>query len=231
MSAWGELDLRWTSDHAPTRFPRDPLAVAAVVLASVWLWWVGSVMGLVLGAVALHRAPSRPWPQASRRWARTAVMLGLIGIATFSLFVAPPLFRHISRNLDDSAARASLSDLASYLQNHKARAGVVDSEGGGVGAWTLPGGSDVEVVSPGSLSTGYKMVSAEVWDLWAKPLPSHGASVYAAVLSGTGTCFYLRVTTGSEYASEQLADRTCTADNARDISDWSATSGTASGDS
>ena len=84
----------------------------------------------------------------------------------------------------------------------------------------LPGGSDVVVVSPRSESGGFKTVSAEVWDLWLDPSPAHGVTVYAAVLSGSGSCFYLRQRQKVEFEMEPFGAGTCTADDARSNSNW-----------
>jgi Domain of unknown function (DUF4190) len=218
--SWEDKD--WARDFATSRFPRDRLAVASVILASLWLWWVGSVAGLVLGIVALARARTRPEPLTSRRWARTGIVLGLIGVVTFAAFVAPPLITNLRHHFEDTAARATLADFVTTLKNEdNPHLGGFPTSLGAAESWLLPGGSGIVVVSPGTSSSGYKKVSAEVWDLWLDPAPNHGVTVYAAVLSGSGSCFYLRENDNVAYEIEPFGAGTCTADHARSSSNWS----------
>ena len=218
MTDWPAVDVNWASDLLPARLPRDRLAVASVVLSSLWLWWAGSVLGLVLGVIALARARTQPQPLTSRRWALTGIALGLVGVITFATFVAPRLSTTLRHHFEDTAAHATLADLVTDLKTENA------SKGGfpvtlGTTPWRLPGDSDVVVVSPNTSSRTFKMVSAEVWDL--RVAPGRGATVYAAVLSGTGTCFYLRERQVVEYALQRFGAGSCTGDSARDISKWS----------
>jgi hypothetical protein len=154
----------------------------------------------------------------SRRWARTGILLGLIGVATFSIFVAPPLVSTLRHHFEDDAARATLTDFVTTLRK-EGRSGFPTSSGDR-DSWMLPVGSDVVVVGPGSESRDFKEVSAEVWNLWLDPSPDHGVTVYAAVLSGTGSCFYLRQNHNVAYEIEPSGAGTCTADDARSNSNW-----------
>jgi len=225
MTAWSNVDSDWAADLRRGSRPRDRVAVASVVLSSLWLWWVGSVIGLVLGLVALARARRGPYPYTSRRWAWTGVTLGLIGIFTFSVFVAPPLFSRTRRHFEDRAARASLVDFVTILHEENGLGEGFPVVPGFAAPWMLPGGSGVVVVGPETSSTDDKTVSAEVWDLWATSEPHHGATVYASVLSGSGTCFYLKQTRNSEYATVPSDGVGCTADSARGITDWESSPG------
>jgi Domain of unknown function (DUF4190) len=223
MTDTTSVDGDWTQDFAPSRLPRDRLAVASVVLASLWLWWLGSLAGLVLGIVALVRARARPEPSMSRRWARTGIVLGSIGVLTFGTFVAPPLVSGLRHRFEDSATRATLADFVTTLKHgENAHGGGFPTGSGGAESWTVPGGSDVVVVGPGTQSRDYKEVSAEVWELWLDAAPDHGVTVYAAVLSGSGTCFYLRDTVSVAYETQPFGASRCTADDARGISSWGA---------
>ena len=221
MTGPSSVDLDWTRDVPSSRWPRDRLAVASVILASLWLWWVGSVAGLVLGIVALARARTRPEPMISRRWARTGIVLGLIGVITFSTFVAPPLITTLRHRFEDDAARATLTDFVTTLRKEdNSHPGGFPTSLGAKDSWLLPGSSDIVVVGPGSESRDFKKVSAEVWNLWLDPSPDHGVTVYAAVLSGTGSCFYLRQNHNVAYEIEPFGAGTCTADDARSNSNW-----------
>jgi hypothetical protein len=217
------VDGDWTRDFAPSRFPRDRIAVASVVLAALWLWWLGSLAGLVLGIVALLRARTRPEPLTSRRWAGTGILLGAIGVLTFATFVAPSLVPGLRHRLEDSATRATLADFVTTLkQGENAHRGGFPTASAGGASWMVPGGSHIVVVGPDTPSRDYKEVSAEVWALWLGSSPDHGVTVYAAVLSGSGTCFYLRDTVTVAYETEPLGASRCTADDARGLSNWGA---------
>jgi hypothetical protein len=216
------MDGEWDRDFAPSRLPRDRLAVASVVLAALWLWWLGSLAGLVLGIVALVRARTRPEPLTSRRWAGTGILLGSIGVLTFATFVAPPLVSGLRHRLEDSATRATLADFVTTLKLDNAGRGGFPTASGGGESWMVPGGSDVVVVGPGTASRDYKEISAEVWDLSPDSAPDHGLTVYAAVLSGTGTCFFLRDTVSVEYETQPFGASRCTADDARGMTTWGA---------
>jgi hypothetical protein len=219
MADTSELDLRWdAADVETARLPRDRVAVASVVLSSLWLWWVGSVAGLVLGIVALRRAPAQPHPYTSRRWAWAGIVTGLIGVLTFSLFVAPILFPALGRRFADSEARATLADLSSTVAPGSAN-GFADAAAG-ANPWTLPGHPDVTVVGPGVPSADAKTVSTEVWGA-GQGKPGTGVAVYAAVLSKSGTCFFLRQTATAQYASAGETLGACTADQARTVGPWS----------
>ena len=218
MADTSEFDLHWYSDFEAVWRPHDRLAVASVVLSSLWLWWIGSVVGVVLGVVALCRAPAQPHPYTSRRWAQAGIVTGLIGVLTFALFVAPTLFPALGRRFADDEARATLADLASTL-TPGSPGGFADSGAGAI-RWTLPGHPDVTVVGPGTQSHNAKTVSAEVWGA-GQGEPGTGAAVYAAVLSNTGTCFFSRQTRVVQYAKRDNSLGSCTADQARTAGPWS----------
>jgi hypothetical protein len=223
-TAWvdGDWTRDWTRDRAPSRFPRDRLAVASVVLAALWLWWLGSLVGLVLGIVALVRARTRPEPLTSRRWAGTGILLGSIGVLTFAIFVAPPLVPGLRHHFEDSATRATLADFVTTLEyEENAQGGGFPTAWGSGQPWMVPGGSHVFVVGPGTPSRDYKEVSAEVWAV-RDAAPDPGGTVYGAVLSGSGTCFYLRDTGSVAYETQPSGASRCTADDARGLSSWGA---------
>jgi len=73
---------------APGYYPLHPdaapqttngMAIAAMVLGIVWIWWVGSVLALIFGCVALRQINERN--QAGRGMAIAGVVLGCVGIA------------------------------------------------------------------------------------------------------------------------------------------------------
>jgi hypothetical protein len=206
----------------PPRRPHDRLAVASVVLSSLWLWWVGSLVGIVLGLVALIRHRSRPDPRASLRWASAGIALGVLGVATFSLSFGPPIMTSLRHHFEDSAAQASLGDLQQALRKQRPTvAAGYPTSSASVSPWTIVGGTAVEIVGPGTASTGFKKVSVEVWNVSSPSPTGDGDTLYAAVLSGSSVCFYLKDDATPSY-SEGTSSRAapCSADAARSITTW-----------
>ena len=61
------------------------LAIASLVVSLVWMWWIGSVLAVVFGHIALGQiARSR---QGGRGIAIAGLTLGYLGVATFVLAV------------------------------------------------------------------------------------------------------------------------------------------------
>jgi uncharacterized membrane protein len=55
------------------------LAIASLVLGILWLFWLGSLVGLILGLVALKQIKNRN--QRGRGIAIAGVVLGILGLA------------------------------------------------------------------------------------------------------------------------------------------------------
>ncbi len=200
--------------------PSDGLAVAAVMLTSVWLWWVGTFVGTAIAIYVLVRSRRRVDPASSRRWGTAALVLGAVGIVTFAM-AASAAWPRISKHNDDSAAKASLLDVARvYDHGNPFAPGAFAAASGN--EWTVPGGSSVHVISPLATSTGYKSVSAEVWQVTSTSGRPFGAELYAAVLSSSGACFFMRDQGAPSYLSfaTLFPPESCSADSARDITDW-----------
>ncbi len=62
------------------------MAVASLVLGIVWLDWIGSVLALIFGYIALSQIKRRQ--QGGRGLALAGITLGWIGIAFLMLVVA-----------------------------------------------------------------------------------------------------------------------------------------------
>jgi hypothetical protein len=56
------------------------LAIASLVLGIIWLYWVGSVLALVFGYVALNQIKKTGGQQAGRGMAIAGVVLGWVGV-------------------------------------------------------------------------------------------------------------------------------------------------------
>ena len=69
---------------APTfvrsRSSTNALAVASLVVGLFWMWWIGSVLAVVLGHVALNQIARNG--QSGRGLAIAGLVLGYIGLAT-----------------------------------------------------------------------------------------------------------------------------------------------------
>jgi hypothetical protein len=143
-------------------------------------------------------------------------------VTIFGLSFGPPITRSLRHHFEDSAARSSLADVEQVLRQERSTgSGGYPTSSGTAPRWTLPGGSAVEIVGPGTASTGFKMVSAEVWNLSSHSAPGQGGTVYAAVLSGSEVCFFLKDEDSPSYfeSAPSLAGP-CSADTARSITSW-----------
>ncbi len=60
------------------------LAIASMVLGIVWLWWIGSILALVFGYVALGQIRQRH--EGGRGMAIAGIVLGWVGVVTGILF-------------------------------------------------------------------------------------------------------------------------------------------------
>lgn len=75
---------------APPAQPRvDGLAVAALVLGIVWVYWIGSILAVIFGAVAIKRINESNGWRTGKGMAIAGLVLGLVGMGTLSLiFIA-----------------------------------------------------------------------------------------------------------------------------------------------
>ena len=71
--------------HLRAQGPTNGLAVASLVLGALWLWWVGSVLALVLGYVAKRQIDRRG--ESGRGMALAGIILGWIGLGFGVLIV------------------------------------------------------------------------------------------------------------------------------------------------
>jgi Domain of unknown function (DUF4190)/Domain of unknown function (DUF1707) len=63
-----------------SRSPTNGLAVASLVVGLFWMWWIGSVLAIVFGHVALNQIARNG--QSGRGLAIAGLVLGYIGLAT-----------------------------------------------------------------------------------------------------------------------------------------------------
>lgn len=67
--------------------PVNGKAIAAFVLSILWLWWVGSILALLLGYSARAEIKESKSPQGGDGLALAAIVLGWIGVSLFALSV------------------------------------------------------------------------------------------------------------------------------------------------
>jgi uncharacterized membrane protein len=61
------------------------LAIASLVLGILWLFWVGSLVGLILGLAALKQIKNRN--QGGRGIAIAGVVLGILGLVVLVISI------------------------------------------------------------------------------------------------------------------------------------------------
>jgi hypothetical protein len=68
---------------APTfvrRPPTNGLAIASLVLGVLWMWWIGSVLAIVFGHIALNQIARSPHGQPGRGMALTGLAFGYLSL-------------------------------------------------------------------------------------------------------------------------------------------------------
>ena len=80
---------------APAAYPApEPVSrgtngfsIASLVLGIVWIYWIGSILALVFGYIALSQIKRTGGTQGGRGMAIAGIVLGWIGIATLILVI------------------------------------------------------------------------------------------------------------------------------------------------
>ncbi len=65
----------------------DGLAIAALVLGIVWVYWVGSILAVIFGAIALKRINASNGWITGKGMAIAGLVLGLVGMSTLAITV------------------------------------------------------------------------------------------------------------------------------------------------
>ena len=71
-------------DQYPVR-RTNGLAVASMILGILWVCWIGSVLAVIFGHVALSQIKKSQETQQGRGFAVTGLILGYLGVATLIL--------------------------------------------------------------------------------------------------------------------------------------------------
>jgi hypothetical protein len=63
------------------------MAIASLICGVVWLFWVGSIIAVVMGFVAKRQIAASNGTQSGSGLATAGIVLGLIGLAILALVV------------------------------------------------------------------------------------------------------------------------------------------------
>lgn len=69
----------------PTATRTNGMAIASMVLGIVWIYWIGSVLALVFGYIALRQIDESRGAQGGRGMAIAGVVLGWVGVGILAL--------------------------------------------------------------------------------------------------------------------------------------------------
>src|SRR4051812_1524846 len=83
-------------EHQYAPYPQPPvmpkvdgLAIASLVLGLVWVYWIGSILAVIFGAIAIKRINQSQGWRTGKGMAIAGLVLGLVGIGTLTLvFIA-----------------------------------------------------------------------------------------------------------------------------------------------
>jgi hypothetical protein len=78
------------------------LAIASLVLAVLWIWWIGSLLAVIFGHVALSQIKRSQGWKTGRGMAIAGVVLGWIGLATLAIIVVAAIVAGDDESVDTS---------------------------------------------------------------------------------------------------------------------------------
>lgn len=87
---WLASDGKWYPPQPPVAAaaPKtNGLAIASLVLGIVWIYWIGSILAVIFGHVALSQIKKSNGTQGGRGMAIAGLVLGYIGLAMIVLFI------------------------------------------------------------------------------------------------------------------------------------------------
>jgi hypothetical protein len=97
-------------------------AVASMVLGILWIYWIGSILAVIFGHIALSQIKRANGWKTGRGMAIAGVVLGWIGMVTLALFIIGTI---VSAN-DDDAARPTDRTRADNTQDFEQDPGVLN---------------------------------------------------------------------------------------------------------
>lgn len=78
---------QWVPPAPPPMITTNGMAIASLVLGIVWIYWIGSILALVFGYVALRQIRDANGWQQGRGMAIAGIVLGWIGVGTLTLLI------------------------------------------------------------------------------------------------------------------------------------------------
>ena len=70
----------------PQQTPKvDGLAIASLVLGILWVYWIGSILAIIFGAVAIKRINQSNGWRTGKGMAIAGLVLGIVGVAILAL--------------------------------------------------------------------------------------------------------------------------------------------------
>lgn len=90
----------------PTYVPPQPtvagLAIASLVLAILWIWWIGSLLAVIFGHVALSQIKRSHGWKTGRGMAMAGVVLGWVGLAMLAIVLVAAIVAGDGDSVDTS---------------------------------------------------------------------------------------------------------------------------------
>lgn len=78
----------YTTGVVPTqRATTNGLAIASLVLGIVWIYWIGSILAVIFGHIALRQIDDTGRTQQGRGMAIAGLVLGYVGVGFLALFI------------------------------------------------------------------------------------------------------------------------------------------------
>ena len=150
--------------NAPVVYVTQPrnngLAIAAMVLGIVWVYWIGSLLALIFGYVALSQIKKSEGSQRGRGMAIAGVVLGWVGMAFLALVIVLVALNadNISNAISCGEESRKLSSAEERFYSNRQQYGTESDlvSGGYLAGYStqhdirvLAGGSDYELVGRG----------------------------------------------------------------------------------
>jgi hypothetical protein len=135
------------------------LAIASMVLGIVWVYWVGSILAVVFGHVALSQIKRSQGAQRGSGMAIAGLVLGYIGIAVLAVVIVVAAVGGFDRSTGSRAASCSVdrSVLEAAEEAYFAKTGSYGTESQLVGAGLLRNESDLHDIILSSGRTDYAL--------------------------------------------------------------------------
>ena len=74
--------------YAPVVQPRtNGLAIASLVLGITWVWWIGSLLAVIFGVIALKQIEESNGTQTGKGMAIAGLVLGFVGFAVVGFII------------------------------------------------------------------------------------------------------------------------------------------------